>query len=80
MEPIADAIYEMVTAHMTGFILIWSGLLADVPDGWHICDGNGGTIDLRSRFVYGASIDDDVEDTGDSSNHLHLPAGQSRAE
>ena len=26
-------------------------LLANIPDGWLICDGNNGTPDLRDRFV-----------------------------
>lgn len=37
-----------------GFIGIWSGSADDVPNGWHLCDGNDGTPDLRDRFVLGA--------------------------
>jgi microcystin-dependent protein len=37
-----------------GTILMWSGVLADVPDGWALCDGSNGTPDLRDRFVVGA--------------------------
>jgi hypothetical protein len=41
-----------------GAIMIWSGTDANVPSGWHICDGGtyGGKVapDLRDRFVYGA--------------------------
>lgn len=36
-----------------GVIVMWSGNLADVPSGWALCDGAGGTPDLRDRFVYG---------------------------
>lgn len=41
-----------------GAIMIWSGTDANVPTGWHICDGGtyGGITspDLRDRFVIGA--------------------------
>lgn len=36
-----------------GSIIMWSGTADTVPDGWHICDGEEGTIDLRDRFVLG---------------------------
>lgn len=34
-----------------GIICMWSGSMADVPEGWHLCDGTEGTPDLRNRFV-----------------------------
>lgn len=37
-----------------GFVAIWSGAIVDIPSGWHLCDGAGGTIDLRDMFVVGA--------------------------
>lgn len=40
-----------------GAIVIWHGTTASIPTGWHLCDGTGGTPDLRSRFVYGAGAD-----------------------
>jgi hypothetical protein len=51
-----------------GAIMIWKGTDADVPTGWHICDGGtyGGyaTPDLRDRFVKGAGGDYAVNSTG----------------
>jgi hypothetical protein len=41
----------------TGVIVMWSGLIANIPSGWKLCDGNNGTPDLRDKFVIGASID-----------------------
>ncbi len=40
-----------------GLIALWSGRIADVPDGWAVCDGYNGTPDLRDRFVVGARSD-----------------------
>lgn len=37
-----------------GCILQWSGSLATVPSGWHLCDGTSGTPNLRDKFIVGA--------------------------
>lgn len=65
-----------------GLIAIWSGSADDVPKGWHICDGEYGTPDLRGRFVLGASEHHEVgEDGGEETvtltvdqmpSHSHL--------
>lgn len=34
-----------------GSVIMWAGLLADIPDGWVLCDGANGTMDLLGRFV-----------------------------
>lgn len=38
---------------VTGPIVMWHGPLANIPDGWALCDGNNGTPDLRGRFIKG---------------------------
>jgi hypothetical protein len=35
-------------------IMLWSGSQATIPSGWLLCDGTGGTPDLRGRFIIGA--------------------------
>lgn len=52
-----------------GSIIAWA--LATVPNKWQLCDGGGGTLDLRDRFVYGAAIDGDVGNTGGNTTHNH---------
>ena len=49
-----------------GGIIDWSGLEADIPDGWFLCNGLNGTPDLRNRFVVGAGTGGDYApgDTG----------------
>lgn len=49
-----------------GVIVIWSGTTEDIPDGWHLCDGEDGTPDLRDRFVLGAGNEYPVDKTGGS--------------
>jgi hypothetical protein len=39
-----------------GSIIMWYGEYQNVPTGWSICDGTGGTPDLRDRFVMGAGL------------------------
>jgi hypothetical protein len=41
----------------TGGIIMWSGSIASVPTGWHLCDGTNGTPDLRNRFIVAADAD-----------------------
>ena len=36
-----------------GTILPFVGSLADIPKGWHLCDGSDGTPDLTARFLEG---------------------------
>jgi len=40
-----------------GAIVIWSGLIQSIPDGWALCDGSNNTPDLRDRFVMGTSTE-----------------------
>lgn len=40
-----------------GMILMWSGTIATIPAGWHLCDGTYGTPNLKDRFVVCASTD-----------------------
>jgi len=37
-----------------GTILMWFGTLASLPAGWQLCNGSGGTPDLRGSFPRGA--------------------------
>ena len=55
----------------TGIIVMWSGLLANIPSGWILCDGAGGSPDLRDRFVVGAAAGVNPGATGGSNTHTH---------
>ena len=58
-----------------GGIINWSGAIVDIPDNWQLCDGTGGTPDLRNEFVVGAGDTYAVDDTGGASVHTHTPGG-----
>lgn len=46
-----------------GAICIWRGSAGTIPTGWRICDGGGGTPDLRDRFVCGGTLQE-IGETG----------------
>ena len=52
----------------TGGIILWSGATASVPAGWRLCDGVGGTPDLRNKFIVGAGSTYAVDATGGTAN------------
>lgn len=39
----------------SGLIVMWHGTIANIPSGWIICDGNGGTPNLLAKFVEGVA-------------------------
>ena len=53
-----------------GMIMMWSGLISEIPPGWSICDGTNGTPDLRDKFVRGASAE--VGTGGGCNSHFHV--------
>lgn len=88
--PAASIDGEMITSSinassdvslMQGIIVAWSGLIADIPVGWVLCDGANGTPDLRDKFIIGSSQDDQgeskttvlggLEKKGGSTSHDH---------
>jgi hypothetical protein len=61
-----------------GGIIMWSGAINDIPNGWALCDGTNSTPDLTSRFI--RSVPDSTTDpgsTGGSSTHSHAPGSYS---
>jgi len=62
----------------SGVIVMWSGLLANIPPGWALCDGTMGTPDLRDKFIYGVSALEEPGATGGASTYsltvAQLPA------
>lgn len=66
-----------------GGIIMWSGLIADVPSGWAFCNGtdNSPGPDLRDKFIVGATqdsagvaktnIEGSLKVTGGVTGHSH---------
>ncbi|MGQ0739150.1 MAG: hypothetical protein ACT4OJ_08845 [Bacteroidota bacterium] len=50
-----------------GLISMWSGLIAEIPTGWALCDGANGTPNLSGRFIAGYDAGDaDYNAIGDT--------------
>ena len=65
MRQVSDSIAPAIAAVIpAGIIAMWSGSIVSIPAGWHLCDGTGGTVDLRDKFVFGAGPVTGVGATG----------------
>lgn len=47
-----------------GTIVMWSGSVEEIPEGWALCDGSGGTPDLTDKFIVGAGFNYDIAAEG----------------
>lgn len=58
-----------------GGIIMWSGSVDQIPEGWALCDGNNGTPDLRDRFIVGVGSSYPMGATGgvatNNISHTH---------
>lgn len=52
-----------------GLIMMWHGLIVNIPTGWLKCDGTQGTPDLRASFVRGAPGMTEAGTTGGADTH-----------
>lgn len=55
---------EVVESIPSGVITMWGGSIANIPNGWTLCDGSNGAPDLRDRFVVGAGAAYNAGETG----------------
>ena len=68
----ADTAEYARSALPSGVIVMWSGTIDDIPEGWALCDGTNGTPDLTDRFV--KSVPNSLTDpgsTGGAATHNH---------
>lgn len=59
----------------SGLIMLWSGAIVDIPNGYRLCDGNNDTPDLRNQFVIGAGDTYNPDDSGGALTHDHFFIG-----
>lgn len=53
-----------------GTIVLWYGASNDIPTGWRLCNGTGGTPDLRGMFIVGAGGSYSPNNTGGTANAI----------
>jgi len=56
---------------ISGGIILWSGAIVDIPDGYVLCDGDNDTPDLRNKFVPGSGDTYAPDDSGGSDSQTH---------
>lgn len=54
-----------------GIIGLWFNTLASIPRGWVLCDGQNGTVDMRSRHLKICNSTSEIGNTGGSNTHTH---------
>jgi len=47
--------FAAVSGIPSGVILMWHGLISNIPSGWVLCNGSNSTPDLRGKFLQGAA-------------------------
>ncbi|MGB8697790.1 MAG: hypothetical protein WCD18_00090 [Thermosynechococcaceae cyanobacterium] len=57
-----------------GMIIMWSGSITSIPQGWALCNGANGTPNLINRFIMGLASDAEAK-TGGSQDHAHNTTG-----
>jgi hypothetical protein len=62
-----------------GAIVLWSGIVAEIPESFALCDGDNGTPDLRERFVMGAGTGVGVTAPGTTGGSENASGGGSIA-
>ncbi|MBA7578726.1 hypothetical protein ES708_20591 [subsurface metagenome] len=59
---------EVIGGAPSDIIVMWPRPIADIPLGWHLCDGAGDTPDLRGRFIVGAGGSYAIGNTGGAAS------------
>jgi len=83
----AQLLNEAGDQNPPGTIVIFTGVIANIPQGWLLCDGTSGTPDLRDRFCREVPVATNpgttgglatvTLTTGNMSSHLHSGVGSS---
>lgn len=56
---------------LVGMVCWWPFDVADIPDGWLLCDGENGTVDMRGLTALGAPAGVDSGAVVGSDSHRH---------
>lgn len=56
-------VHALSSALFIDEIRMYAGSLSNIPAGWHLCNSQNGTVDLRDRFVVGYNPDNADYDT-----------------
>lgn len=54
-----------------GAIIMWAGIIDDIPTTFALCDGDNGTPDLQNKFIVAAGPVRPAHDIGGNDSHSH---------
>jgi hypothetical protein len=76
-DPLADSA-KVFASYPKGTILTFAGRKEDIPQGWHLCDGHEGTVNLVDRLPMGTANASEVGNATEGAlKHSHsFTAGQ----
>lgn len=74
-EQLSSAPFALSGSVPAGVIVMWSGPLSAIPQGWALCNGSNGTPNLSDRFITGVASGENPGATG-GSNTVTLTASQ----
>lgn len=75
-DPLADTA-KVLASYPKGTILSFAGSVANIPSGWHLCDGHQGTVNLVDRAPFGAENDGQLgQATEGNMTHSHGFSGR----
>src|ERR1700683_1792736 len=69
-NPLTDTA-EVMAALPAGTIFAWAGPIAQIPQGWRLCDGTNGTPNLNHRFPLGTLAPGEVLQQIGTASHSH---------
>ncbi len=73
LERYSPLVIQQKALTPVGAIVMWSGAVNNIPDGWALCNGANGTPDLRGKFVVGYDPgDNDYNAIGDQGGQKEV--------
>jgi len=69
-DPLRQAVLDAVGTTPIGGIIMYDGLVANIPANWALCDGTGGTPNLVDQFIFGTATELDIGTTGGSADAI----------
>lgn len=76
MEVYDGTAFLNASGRMVGEIVMWGGTEADIaticnPQGFYLCNGQNGTVDLRDKFIVAAGATRAHKSAGGTDTHTH---------
>jgi hypothetical protein len=65
---------------VSGIIVHFNNLIANIPSGWALCDGNGGRPNLLGKYLKSVSTGENPGSTGGNATHNHTASAHNHTQ